>query len=123
MRNHAHKRQHHNQHLPALRDVSRRGQRARLSRIETLEGWRDATRARKISRSRTGTVFERSKVPLHKWLYAMYLFLTARKGHHSKQIGITQKSAWFVLHRIREACSDYWANFNIGSCISPFDAR
>lgn len=57
---------------------------------------------------RTGTVFERSHVPLHKWLYAMYLLVTARKGvsslQLSKQIGITQKSAWFVLHRLREAC-------------------
>lgn len=59
---------------------------------------------------RTGTIFERSKVPLHKWLYAMYLLVTARKGisslQLSKEIGITQKSAWFVLHRLREACGD-----------------
>jgi transposase-like protein len=58
---------------------------------------------------RTGTIFERSKVPLHKWLYAMYLLVTARKGISSlqlaKEIGITQKSAWFLLHRLREACS------------------
>jgi len=57
---------------------------------------------------RTGTIFERSKVPLQKWLYAMYLLVTARKGISSlqlaKEIGITQKSAWFVLHRLREAC-------------------
>jgi len=57
---------------------------------------------------RTGTIFERSHVPLHKWVYAMYLLVTARKGISSmqlaKQIGITQKSAWFVLHRLREAC-------------------
>jgi len=57
---------------------------------------------------RTGTIFERSHVPLHKWLYAMYLLVTARKGissmQLSKQIGITQKSAWFVLGRLREAC-------------------
>jgi transposase-like protein len=57
---------------------------------------------------RTGTIFERSHVPLHKWLYAMYLLVTARKGisslQLSKEIGITQKSAWFVLQRIREAC-------------------
>ena len=56
---------------------------------------------------RTGTIFERSHVPLHKWVYAMYLLVTARKGISSlqlpKQIGITQKSAWFVLHRLREA--------------------
>lgn len=59
---------------------------------------------------RTGTIFERSHVPLHKWLYAMYLVVTARKGisslQLSKQIGITQKSAWFVLHRLREACGN-----------------
>jgi transposase-like protein len=59
---------------------------------------------------RTGTIFERSHVPLHKWLYAMYLLVTARKGISSmqlaKEIGITQKSAWFVLHRLREACND-----------------
>ncbi|MEJ0026822.1 MAG: IS1595 family transposase [Rhizomicrobium sp.] len=59
---------------------------------------------------RTGTIFERSHVPLHKWLYAMYLLVTARKGISSmqlaKEIGITQKSAWFVLGRLREACGD-----------------
>ena len=57
---------------------------------------------------RTGTIFERSHVPLHKWLYAMYLLVTARKGISSmqlaKEIGIRQGSAWFVLHRLREAC-------------------
>ena len=57
---------------------------------------------------RTGTIFERSHIPLHKWLYAMYLLVTARKGisslQLSKEIGITQKSAWFMLHRLREAC-------------------
>lgn len=57
---------------------------------------------------RTGTIFERSHVPLNKWLYAMYLLVTARKGISSmqlaKEIGITQKSAWFVLQRLREAC-------------------
>src|SRR5579863_6230373 len=59
---------------------------------------------------RTGTIFERSHVPLHKWLYAMYLLVTARKGISSlqlgKEIGITQKSAWFVLQRLREACGN-----------------
>lgn len=59
---------------------------------------------------RTGTIFERSHVPLHKWIYAMYLLVTARKGisslQLSKQIDITQKSAWFVLQRLREACGD-----------------
>lgn len=59
---------------------------------------------------RTGTIFERSHVPLHKWLYAMYLLVASRKGissmQLSKEIGITQKSAWFVLQRLREACGN-----------------
>lgn len=59
---------------------------------------------------RTGTIFGRSHVPLHKWLYAMYLLVTARKGisslQLSKEIGITQKSAWFVMQRLREACGN-----------------
>jgi transposase-like protein len=57
-------------------------------------------------------VFERSHVPLHKWVYAMYLLVTARKGISSmqlaKEIGVTQKTAWFMLGRLREACgSDF----------------
>jgi transposase-like protein len=58
---------------------------------------------------RTGTIFERSHVPLHKWVYAMYLVVTARKGISSmqlaKEIGVTQKTAWFMLQRLREACA------------------
>lgn len=57
---------------------------------------------------RTGTVMERSHVPLHKWLYAMYFLVTSRKGisslQLSKEIGISQKSSWFLLQRLREAC-------------------
>jgi hypothetical protein len=58
---------------------------------------------------RTGTIFGRSHIPLHKWLYGMYLLVTARKGISSlqlaKEIGISQHSAWFMLQRLREACS------------------
>lgn len=57
---------------------------------------------------RTGTVMEDSHIPVRKWLYAMYLVSVARKGissiQLSKEIGITQKSAWFMLNRLREAC-------------------
>jgi transposase-like protein len=59
---------------------------------------------------RTATIFERSHVPLHKWIHAMYLLVTSRKGISSmqlaKEIGVTQKSAWFVLQRLREACGN-----------------
>lgn len=56
---------------------------------------------------RTGTVLAESKLPLHKWLMAIYMLHTARKGVSSiqmaKELGITQKSAWFLNHRIRES--------------------
>jgi len=59
---------------------------------------------------RTGTIFGRSHIPLDKWLCAIYILNTARKGISSLQLaqelGITQKSAWFLLQRIREACSN-----------------
>lgn len=59
---------------------------------------------------RTGTIYERSHIPLHKWMYAMYILVTARKGVSSmqlaKELGITQKSAWFMLGRLREACGN-----------------
>ena len=59
---------------------------------------------------RTGTVFERSHIKLHKWLYAMYMIVTSRKGissvQLSKEIGVTQKSAWFLEQRIRLACGN-----------------
>ena len=59
---------------------------------------------------RSGTIFERSHVGLHRWIYAMYLLMTARKGISSlqlgKEIGVTQKTAWFMLGRIREACGN-----------------
>lgn len=54
-----------------------------------------------------GTVFERSKVPLHKWVLATHLLCASKKGMSSKQLermlGVTYKTAWFMTHRIREA--------------------
>lgn len=55
---------------------------------------------------RTGTVLAESRLPLHKWLMAKYILTTARKGISSvqmaKELGVTQKSAWFLAQRIRE---------------------
>jgi len=57
-----------------------------------------------------GTLFERSKVPLQKWLLAVHLLCASKKGHSSHQIhrmiGVTYKTAWFMTHRIREAMKD-----------------
>lgn len=56
---------------------------------------------------RTGTVMERSHVPLHKWLLATHLLAASKKGMSAKQmermLGVTYKTAWFLCHRIREA--------------------
>ncbi len=54
-----------------------------------------------------GTVFERSKVPLNKWLLASFLMASSKKGVSAHQIhrtlGVTYKTAWFMCHRLREA--------------------
>lgn len=54
-----------------------------------------------------GTVMERSKIPLSKWLLAMHLMAASKKGMSTLQLqrmlGVTYKSAWFLAHRIREA--------------------
>ena len=56
---------------------------------------------------RLGTVMERSKISLQKWAIAIYLHLTSLKGVSSmklhRDIGVTQKTAWFMLQRIRKA--------------------
>src|SRR5438552_5187445 len=53
------------------------------------------------------TVFEDSKVPLHKWVYASHLLTSSKKGISSHQLmrtlGVSYKTAWFMSHRIREA--------------------
>ena len=58
---------------------------------------------------RIGTALERSKVPLRKWVFAIYLEMTSLKGVSSmklhRDLKVTQKTAWFMLHRIREAWS------------------
>ncbi len=57
-----------------------------------------------------GTVYENSKVPLRTWFAAIYLCTSSKKGisslQASRQLGITQKTAWFVLHRVREMLKD-----------------
>jgi transposase-like protein len=57
-----------------------------------------------------GTVFERSKIPLNKWLLATHLLCSSKKGMSSHQLhrmlGVTYKTAWFMTHRIREAMTD-----------------
>jgi transposase-like protein len=54
---------------------------------------------------RMGSVFEDSKIPLRKWFFAIYLCTSLKKGVSSiqlaKYLGVTQKTSWFMLQRIR----------------------
>ena len=65
---------------------------------------------------RTGTVMAKSKIPLRKWAFAIYLCATGLKGVSSmklhRDLDITQKSAWFMAHRIREALDAEGALFS-----------
>ena len=82
--------------------ASTRGQSRTASRCRT--GARDC---RSYFSVRTGTAIARSNVPLRKWALAIYLCLTSLKSVSSmklhRDIGVSQKTAWFMLHRIREA--------------------
>lgn len=73
-----------------------------------VKGYYECPNCGKVFTVRTGTIFERSHVPLTKWLYACYKVITSRKGISSIQlaldIGVTQKTSWFMLQRIRMAC-------------------
>jgi len=57
-----------------------------------------------------GTLFERSRIPLHKWFQAVYFLCSSKKGMSSHQLHrmleVTYKTAWFMTHRIREAMRD-----------------
>lgn len=57
-----------------------------------------------------GTVFERSKIALNKWLLATFLMSSSKKGMSAHQmhrmLGVTYKTAWFMCHRIREAMKE-----------------
>jgi len=73
-------------------------------------GWYTCNACRKKFTVRVGTVYERSHIPLHKWVLATHLMAASKKGISAHQLhrmlGITYKSAWFMAHRIREAMKD-----------------
>jgi transposase-like protein len=80
-------------------------------RTKRLGVWRCAVKQCRRDFSVTiGTVYERSHIPLHKWLLATHLMTASKKGISAHQLhrmmGITYKSAWFMAHRIREAMRD-----------------
>ncbi len=70
---------------------------------------------------RTGTALESSKLPLRKWAFAVYIYATTLKSVSSmklhRDIKVTQKTAWFMLHRIREA----WPKSGIDAFLGPLE--
>ena len=71
---------------------------------------------------RTGTTIEKSRLPLRKWAFATYLYVTNFKGVSSmrlhRELKVTQKTAWFMLHRLREA----WGESGLEQFAGPVEA-
>jgi transposase-like protein len=82
-----------------------------VDRITPVKGGRIGLRrcgdCKKQFSCKVGTVFEDSKVPVHKWFQAAHLLASSKKGISSHQLhrtlGVTYKTAWFMAHRLREA--------------------
>ena len=86
------------------------GNAAKLAGKSTQIGVYKCRACRKPFTVKVGTIFESSHIELHKWLQAMHLLCSSKKGISTHQLhrtlGITLKSAWFLSHRIREAIHD-----------------
>jgi transposase-like protein len=82
----------------------------KIARLETKTarpGLRYCNECKGQFTATVGTIFERSKIPLTKWWLAMHLIGSSKKGISSHQLhrmlGVSYKSTWFMMHRIREA--------------------
>lgn len=74
--------------------------------LKTQKRWKCKKCSKQFS-VKVGTIFEDSPIPLDKWLIALWMLVNCKNGISSYEVarglGITQKSAWFVLHRLRLA--------------------
>jgi transposase-like protein len=86
------------------------GEASRSQGKTTRVGLWNCRACRKPFTVRIGTIFESSHVKLHVWLQAIYLICSSKKGISTRQIqrtfGGSMKTAWFLMHRIREAMRD-----------------
>jgi transposase-like protein len=86
--------------------------------LSTRPGYYQCNSCRKQFTVMVGTVFERSHVPLNKWLFAAFLLCASKKGVSAHQIhrmiGVTYKTAWFMMHRLREAMNDHGTSGPLG---------
>ncbi|MCC0048526.1 MAG: IS1595 family transposase [Rhodobiaceae bacterium] len=82
----------------------------KLAGKSTRPGVHKCKECRKPFSVTVGTVFERSKIPLNKWVLAAHLMAASKKGMSAHQLhrmlGVTYKTAWFMAHRIREAMTE-----------------
>ena len=82
------------------------GNAAKHYELKARIGLNKCAECKKEFTVRIGTIFQDSPIPLHKWLQAIFLLASSKKGISSHQIGrtlqLTYKSAWFLTHRIRE---------------------
>lgn len=93
-----------------------------VDRITTVKGGRAGLfRCGPCKREFTvtvGTIFERSKVPLHKWFQAAHLLASSKKGISAHQLHrtlqVTYKTAWFMEHRLREAMRELHPDMPMG---------
>jgi transposase-like protein len=85
------------------------GKKGKFSRIRKMPAYQCAWCGHHIH-PMVGTPFEKSRTPLQKWFYAMYLFTTSRHGVPAKelqrQLGVTYKTAWRMGHEIRKYMSN-----------------
>jgi transposase-like protein len=94
------------------------GEIGRAYRLQPKEGSKSSVRkgvwkcgaCRKQFTVTVGTIFEDSHIPLNKWLMAIHLLCSSKKGMSAHQLhrmlGVTYKSAWFMAHRIRWAMAE-----------------
>ncbi len=79
---------------------------ANVQYIATRKTWR-CKECKRTFTAKVGTIFEESPIPFTKWMPAVWLIVNAKNGNSScelaRAIGVTQKTAWFMLHRIRVA--------------------
>jgi transposase-like protein len=82
----------------------------KLAGKSTRPGVYKCNECRKPFSVTVGTVFERSHIPLNKWVLASHLYAVSKKGMSAHQLhrmlGVTYKTAWFMAHRIREAMKE-----------------
>ena len=74
----------------------------------------------------SGTIMEKTRVPLEKWFWAIYLVSTDKRGHSAlslmKEIQVTYKTAWYMLHRLRTAMMEKDWNYKLSNIVETDEA-